>query len=190
PLGRTMYPELTAAGYRERFSLGLIVASAEVALLIPPSITLIIYGWLTGTSITGLFAGGLVIGIFLALAFSAYVVVDNIRSGRKRTTPASWSERVRALATAGWALGLPAIILGGIYGGIFTPTEAAAVSVVYALFVEMVVYRDLSIAGLFRVCGDAAITNSVIFILLGLGSFIAYFITLAQFPAMVISFMD
>lgn len=189
-LGRIMYPELVAAGYRERFSLGLIVSSAEVALLIPPSITLIIYGWLTGTSITGLFAGGLVIGIFLALAFSAYVVVDNIRSGRKRTTPASWSERVRALATAGWALGLPAIILGGIYGGIFTPTEAAAVSVVYALFVEMVVYRDLSIAGLFRVCGDAAITNSVIFILLGLGSFIAYFITLAQFPAMVISFMD
>ncbi len=189
-LGRIMYPELIAAGYRERFSLGLIVSSSEVALLIPPSITLIIYGWLTGTSISGLFAGGLVIGIFLALAFSAYVVLDSMRTGRKGTAPAGWEERRRAIAAGIWALGLPAIILGGIYGGIFTPTEAAAVSVVYALFVEVAVYRQLSLAGVFKVCGDAAITNAVIFILLGIGGFVAYFITLAQFPAMVISFME
>ena len=90
-LGRIMYPELIAAGYRERFALGLIVSSAETALLIPPSITLIIYGWLTGTSITGLFAGGLVIGIFLALAFSAYVELDSLRSGRAGSSdPRPW----------------------------------------------------------------------------------------------------
>lgn len=189
-LGRIMYPQLIAAGYRERFALGLIVSSAETALLIPPSITLIIYGWLTGTSITGLFAGGLVIGIFLALAFSAYVVIDSIRSGRKATTPAPWRERQAAIRSAGWALGLPLIILGGIYGGIFTATEAAAVSVLYAIFVEAVVFRELSLGGLFRVATRAAITNSVIFILLGMGGLVSYFITLAQFPAMIIGFME
>lgn len=188
-LGRIMYPELITAGYRERFALGLIVSASETALLIPPSITLIIYGWLTGTSITGLFAGGLVIGIFLALAFSAYVVFDSIRFGRKGTAPVPWPERIRTLGSAGWALGLPLIILGGIYGGIFTATEAAAVSVVYAVFVETVIYRELTMAGLFRVAGQAAVTNSVIFILLGMGGLVSYFITLAQFPGMVIDFM-
>ncbi|MBA3520060.1 MAG: TRAP transporter large permease [Rhizobiales bacterium] len=189
-LGRIMYPELIKAGYRERFSLGLIVASAETALLIPPSITLIIYGWLTGTSITGLFAGGLVIGIFLALAFSAYVMLDSIRSKRVGTAPPPLSERLRTVGSAGWALGLPVIILGGIYGGIFTATEAAAVSVVYALLVETVVYRELSFAGLFRVASQAAITNSVIFVLLAMGSLVSYFITLAQLPGFVIAFMQ
>jgi C4-dicarboxylate transporter DctM subunit len=189
-LGRIMHPELLKAGYRERFSLGLIVSSAEVALLIPPSITLIIYGWLTGTSITGLFAGGLAIGIFLALCFSLYVVIDSIRYGRKGTEPASWRGRAGAAGSAIWALGLPVIILGGIYGGIFTPTEAAAVSVVYAVLVECFIYRELNLSGLRQVATQAAITNSVIFILLGMGGLVSYFITLAQFPAMVIGFME
>ncbi|MGJ3263841.1 MAG: TRAP transporter large permease [Salinarimonas sp.] len=189
-LGRIMYPELIKAGYKDRFALGLIVSSAETALLIPPSITLIIYGWLTGTSITGLFAGGLVIGITLALAFAAYVVWDSVRSGRTGTPAPSFAERRRAAGAAGWALGLPVIILGGIYGGIFTPTEAAAVSVVYAVFVEAVVYRELTFAGLFGVAGRAAVTNTVIFILLGMGSLVSYFITLAQLPGVVIDFMQ
>ena len=189
-LGRIMYPELIKAGYRERFALGLIVSSAETALLIPPSITLIIYGWLTGTSIAGLFAGGLVIGIFLALAFGLYVFIDSVLSSRKSLPAMPWGDRVTVIKAAGWALGLPAIILGGIYGGIFTPTEAAAVSVVYAVLVETVIYRELGLRDLFRVAGQAAITNSVIFILLGMGSLVSYFITLGQFPALVIDFMQ
>ncbi|WP_372423661.1 TRAP transporter large permease [Salinarimonas chemoclinalis] len=189
-LGRIMYPELIKSGYKDRFALGLIVSSAETALLIPPSITLIIYGWLTGTSITGLFAGGLVIGITLALAFALYVVWDSYRMGREATAAPSLRERMRATGAAGWALGLPVIILGGIYGGIFTPTEAAAVSVVYAVFVEAVVYRELTFAGLFGVAGRAAVTNTVIFILLGMGSLVSYFITLAQLPGIVIDFMQ
>ncbi|WP_043539787.1 TRAP transporter large permease [Salinarimonas rosea] len=189
-LGRIMYPELIKSGYKDRFALGLIVSSAETALLIPPSITLIIYGWLTGTSITGLFAGGLVIGLVLAFAFALYVMWDSYRMGRQATPAPSLRERVRAAGAAGWALGLPVIILGGIYGGIFTPTEAAAVSVVYAVFVEAVVYRELSFAGLFGVAGRAAVTNTVIFILLGMGSLVSYFITLAQLPGLVIDFMQ
>ncbi|HET8728983.1 MAG TPA: TRAP transporter large permease [Alphaproteobacteria bacterium] len=189
-LGRIMYPELRKAGYGERFSLGLIISSAETALLIPPSITLIIYGWLTGTSITGLFAGGLVIGIFLALAFAAYVVWNSIRTGRKGTEPMPFGQRLRVLGSAGWALGLPVIILGGIYSGLFTATEAAAVSVAYALVVEGLVYRELGPRDMFRVAGRAAVTNAVIFVLLAMGSLVSYFITLAQVPVLVIGFMD
>jgi C4-dicarboxylate transporter, DctM subunit len=189
-LGRIMYPELIKAKYSERFSLGLVISSAEVALLIPPSITLIIYGWLTGTSITGLFAGGLVIGIFLALAFSAYVVFDSVLTGRRPGLALPYRERLRILLTAGWALGLPVIILGGIYSGTFTPTEAAAVSVVYALFVEGIVYRKLALADMFRVAGQAAVTNCIIFVLLAMGSLLSYFITLAGVPGLVIGFME
>jgi C4-dicarboxylate transporter DctM subunit len=189
-LGRIMYPELIKSGYKDRFALGLIVSSAETALLIPPSITLIIYGWLTGTSITGLFAGGLVIGVTLAFAFALYVMWDSYRMGREATPAPSLRERMQAAGAAGWALGLPVIILGGIYGGIFTPTEAAAVSVVYAVLVEAVVFRELTWSGLFGVAGRAAVTNTVIFILLGMGSLVSYFITLAQLPALVIDFMQ
>jgi C4-dicarboxylate transporter DctM subunit len=189
-LGRIMYPELLKAGYRERFSLGLIVSSAETALLIPPSITLIIYGWLTGTSIAALFAGGLVIGILLACGFAAYVMLDSVWTGRTGTVPMPYRERLRILRKAVWALGLPAIILGGIYSGTFTPTEAAAVSVLYALFVEGIVYRELGLREMFDVAGHAAITNSVVFVLLAMGSLVSYFITLAQVPASVIGFMD
>lgn len=189
-LGRIMYPEMRKAGYSDKLSLGLIVSSAESALLIPPSITLIIYGWLTGTSITGLFAGGLVIGIFLCLAFAAYVMVEGIMSGRTGSAPMPWNERMRTVGAAVWALGLPAIILGGIYSGKFTPTEAAAVSVVYAIAVECFVYREMSLRDVFRIAGQAAITTSVIFILLAMGSLVSYFITLAQVPAAVIGLMQ
>ncbi len=188
-LGRILYPEMKAAGYSEKFSLGLLVSSAEVALLIPPSITLIIYAWLTGTSVAALFAAGLVVGLFLAAAFSIYVVIDSRRHGRKRTTPMPYRERFRVLGRGAWALGLPVVLMGGIYSGMFTATEAAAVSVVYALFVECLIYRKLTWRDIGPIANSAAITNAVIFILLAMGSVVAYFITLAQVPTMVIDFM-
>lgn len=189
-LGRIMYPELKKAGYRDPFALGLIISSAETALLIPPSITLIIYGWLTGTSIIGLFAGGLAIGIFLALMFAIYTQWESWRCGAQGSARLSWRQRLSVLAAAGWALGMPVIILGGIYGGYFTPTEAAAVSVVYALLVESLIYRELSFKKLFDIAVRAAVTNAVIFVLLGVAALLAYMITLAQIPGVVVDFLD
>jgi len=189
-LGRIMHPELARAGYRERFSLGLIVASAETALLIPPSITLIIYGWLTGTSIGALFAGGLAVGVVLGLAFMAYVQWESWRAGIARQQRPGWAERRAAFAAAGWALGLPVIILGGIYGGVFTPTEAAAVSVLYALAIEFGVYREMGWRDLCAVAEESAITNAVIFILLAVGSLLSYLITLAQVPNEVLALIQ
>jgi C4-dicarboxylate transporter DctM subunit len=188
-LGKLMYPELRNSGYREKFSLGLIVSSAETALLIPPSITLIIYGWITGTSIMGLFAGGLAVGIVLGLAFAALVTLESVRHGAGRGDPPGPGELRQAFFDSFWALGLPVIILGGIYSGFFTPTEAAAVSVVYAILVEAFIYRELTWRGLFEVTERSAMTTTIIFILLAFGSLISYFVTLAQVPTVITTFL-
>lgn len=189
-MGRMVYPELRSTGFSDKFSLGLIASSAETALLIPPSITFIIYGWMTGTSVAKLFVAGLAPGIVLGLAFALLVAIEARRSGIKGGTPRSWREGMAAIGHAGWALGMPIIILGGIYAGFFTPTEAAAVSVVYAIFVERVIFRDLSLSKLFELTERAAISTAIIFILLALGGLLSYFITLAQVPSAILGFLS
>lgn len=188
-MGKMVYPEMRKSGFSEKFSLGLVVASAETALLIPPSITFIIYGWMTGTSIARLFAGGLAVGVFLGLAFAIQVYIEAKRTGVTRAEKTSWRQRLTAVREAGWALGMPAIILGGIYSGIFTPTEAAAASVVYAIIVEMLVFRQLGMRDLFKITEDSAISTTVIFILLAMGGLIAFFVTLAQVPTQITDFL-
>ncbi|MBI3436753.1 MAG: TRAP transporter large permease subunit [Proteobacteria bacterium] len=182
-LGRLLHPELVRAGYTEKFALGLIASSAECALLIPPSITLIIYGWLTGTSIADLFAAGLVVGIVLGAAFMVQVQIVTWRSRAGAFPRASRRERLAALRDGLVALGMPVIILGGIYSGTFTATEAAAVAVVYALVVEVLILRSFGLRALMQVAESSAITIVVVFILLAMGSLLSFFITLAQVPA-------
>jgi len=187
-LGRLMYPRLRDAGFSETFTLGLIISVAETALLIPPSISLIIYGWLTETSISRLFAAGLVVGIVLGLAFHALVAYEVWRRGLGDAA----ARRQAALDTArgtAWALGMPAIILGGIYSGVFTATEAAAVSVLYALFVETAVFRTLTLRGFLHVAQRSAVLTTVIFMIVATGSALSYFITIAQVPQAVLAFM-
>ena len=151
-LGGLLHPELVKTGYSEKFSLGLIAASAECALLIPPSITLIIYGWLTGTSIADLFAAGLAVGLVLGLAFMVQVKIATWRTGASASPRASWRERLHALRDGAVALGLPILILGSIYSGAATATEAAAVAVIYAIVVEVAIYRSFG----FKVLMEAA----------------------------------
>jgi C4-dicarboxylate transporter, DctM subunit len=188
-LGRLCYPELRRAGYSEKFSLGLVASSAECALLIPPSITMIIYGWITGTSIAALFAGGLVVGIVLGVAFMALVQWETWRVDARRGERPEPRERLAAVFAGAWALGLPLVILGGIYAGIFTATEAAAVAVVYAVFVEMAVYRSLGWRDLMRIAEASAVAVSTIFILLAMGALLSHFVVLADLPRIVLDFV-
>ena len=181
-LGRLLHPELVKAGYPEKFALGLIASSAECALLIPPSITLIIYGWLTGTSIADLFAAGLMVGIVLGVAFMIQVQIVTWQTGAGASPRASRRERLLALRDGLVALGLPVIILGGIYSGAATATEAAAVAVIYGLAVEVLIYRSFGLKVLIEVAEGSAITIVVIFILLAMGSLLSFFIALAQIP--------
>lgn len=179
-MGRLSYPELRRAGFSERFSLGLIASSAECALLIPPSITFVVYSWLTGTSIAALFAAGLVVGIVLGLAFMVLVAWETKKKDLKGGNKASPGARWRALREAGWAIGMQVIILGGIFAGFFTATEAAAVSVAYAIVVEVLVLRALTWGQVFDIAKDSAISTSAVFILLAMGSLLAYFVTLGN----------
>jgi len=189
-MGRMVYPEMRRAGYSDKFSLGLLVSSAETALLIPPSITFIIYGWMTGTSIARLFAGGLAVGIVLGLAFALLVSLQARRDGVTHEARMPWSERLKVISAAKWALGMPVIILGGIYSGVFTPTEAAAVSVIYAIVVEAFILRSLSWSDLFAITERSAINTAIIFILLAMGGLISFFVTLAQVPAEILGFLQ
>ena len=188
-LGRLCHPELQRAGYSEKFSLGLIASSSECALLIPPSITMIIYGWITGTSIAALFAGGLVVGIVLGIAFMALVQWETWRVAARRGDKPKRGERLAAVGAGAWALGLPLVILGGIYSGFFTATEAAAVAVVYAMVVEMVVYRAIGMRDLFRIAESSAVTVSAIFVLLAMGALLSHFVVLADLPRIVLDFV-
>jgi len=188
-MGKMVYPEMRKNGFSEKFSLGLLVASAETALLIPPSITFIIYGWMTGTSIAKLFAGGLAVGLFLGLAFAVMVWIEAKRQGIEPDQKTTWSQRLASLRETKWALGMPFIILGGIYSGTITPTEAAAVSVVYAIFIEMVIYRNFGFKDLVKITEQSAISTCVIFILLALGGLISFYVTLAQVPTQITDFL-
>lgn len=188
-LGRLCHPELQRAGYSERFSLALIASSAECALLIPPSITMIIYGWITGTSIAALFAGGLAVGVVLGVAFMALVQWETWRVAARRGEKPRPGERLAAVSAGAWALGLPVVILGGIYSGFFTATEAAAVAVVYAMFVEMAVYRAFGWKDLARIAELSAVAVSTIFVLLAMGALLSHFVVLADLPRIVLDFV-
>ena len=144
---------------------------------------------MTGSSISRLFAGGLAVGLVLGLAFAILVKLEAKRSGVQSFEKTSGREKLQALRDAGWSLGMPAIILGGIYAGFFTPTEAAAVSVVYAILIEAFVYKNLGFSKLVELTERAAISTATIFILLAMGAVLAFFITLAQVPAQITDFL-
>lgn len=142
-IGSIMIPALIAAGYAPKFSVGLLTTAGSLGILIPPSITFIIYGAVTGTSIGELFVAGVLPGLIISLMLMTYCVVHAARTGVRRDAPPTGRQVWDALRGAGWGLGMPILIIGGIYGGIFTPTEAAAVAAMYGFFVGAVVYRQL-----------------------------------------------
>lgn len=183
-MGRMAYPELRKNGFSEKFSLGLIASSAECALLIPPSISFVVYSWLTGTSIAKLFAAGLGVGLVLGLAFMVLVAIETVRQRIGAPAGATAGERLTAVRRAVWVIGLQVIVLGGIFGGFFTATEAAAVSVVYASVVEVVFLRSISLRAFFDIAKSSAVSTSVVFILLAMGALLAYFLTLSGVDAL------
>jgi tripartite ATP-independent transporter DctM subunit len=156
-----------------------------IAPIIPPSMPFVIYGVTTNTSISKLFLSGvvpgLIMGVFLIFAWWWIARKYQLASGRR----VGWGARMKALVYSFWAMMMPVIILGGLKGGIFTPTEAAVVAAVYALFVSMVVYREMSWARLYAVFLNAAKTTAVVMFLCGAATVTAYMITLADLPNML-----
>src|SRR5262245_4609706 len=139
-VGGILYPALIKAGYPERFALGVVTASALIGMIIPPSNAMIVFGSVANVSIGALFMSGIGAGLTFAAVYGAYcygwALSNNFPRSRRATLNEIWAAAREVL----WGIGMPVIILGGIYGGVFTATEAAAVSVIYATFVCMVIY--------------------------------------------------
>ncbi|MFU2486713.1 TRAP transporter large permease [Thauera sp. WH-1] len=182
-LATLLLPMMRRQNYPEGPSAGLIAAGGIIAPIIPPSMPMVIYGVTTGTSITKLFLGGIVPGVLMGIALIfAWRWVQ--RGQDFAVAPRQpWSARVKVLGACVWALMLPVIIVGGLRGGIFTPTEAAVVAAVYALFVATVVYRELDFKRLYHVLVAASRTTAVVMFLCGAATASAYMITLADLPS-------
>lgn len=185
-IGGPLRPKMLKSGYSDNFSLALIINASDIAMLIPPSIAMIIYGVISGTSISELFIAGVGPGLLILALFSAYCVFYAIRHDIPTEPKASWKERGQSIARAIWPLGFPVIVVGGIYGGIFSPTEAASVCVLYAIILEFVIFRSLQLRDLLDIARSTGMITAVVFILVAAGAAFSWVISFQQIPQMIL----
>lgn len=176
-IGGILNPALRNAGYGKDFSVGLIVASGSLGIIIPPSIVMIVYAAVTGVSVGALFMAGVGAGLAYGLVFMAYAIYHARKYDVPRSTPPTGREIWQGFKDASWGLGVPVLILGGIYGGVFTPVEAAAVSVIYSLFVSAVIYREKTLRELWGTISDSAATTAQVMIILSAAAVLAWYLT-------------
>lgn len=190
-LGAILIPMMAIQGYNRNRSAGLIAAGGIIAPIIPPSIPMIVFGVTAGVSISKLFMAGIVPGIILAVALTiAWTIVVRKDKTVMPLPRKSGKERLKATVSAFWALLLPVIIIGGLRGGIFTPTEAASVAAFYALFVGLVIYRELKLKQLYEVLVAAAKTTSVVMLLAAAAMVSSWLITVANIPSQLTAILE
>ena len=161
-LGLILIPAMVKVGYDVAFSAALMATAGAIGVIIPPSITFVVYGSISDTSIGDLFISGVIPGLLMGAALIVITLWLGRKSDLKRLPKASWGQRWRAFKSAFWGLLMPVIILGGIYGGIFTPTEAAAVSAVYGLVIGVFVYQSIRLKEFIRILIDTASTTATV----------------------------
>jgi tripartite ATP-independent transporter DctM subunit len=191
-LGGLLYPVLLEDNYPEKFSLGILTSSGNLGLLFPPSLPIILYGLVSETSIDDLFVAGLLPGILMIVLLSAYSIFyikrRNIRVKQEVTTPTSIR---KALKNSTWELPLPLIILGGIYGGFFTATEAAAITAFYVFIVEVFIYKDISIRkDLRKIVRDSMVLVGGILVILSAALGLANYMIDAEIPMKILAVMQ
>jgi tripartite ATP-independent transporter DctM subunit len=188
-IGAILIPALLKLGYPKPFATALQATSAELGVVIPPSIPMILYGVSTETSIGELFVAGIGPGLLIGGALLLFVYVWCRLKGYGLQDREGRTPFVKAAERAALALLMPVIIIGGIYGGVFTPTEASAVAVVYALVVGMFVYRDIKIADLPRIMRKTVISSSIIMFIISTAGLFNFLITRAGVPAQIGAFL-
>ena len=186
-IGGMMIPEMKERGYETGFCASLVSCAGSLGLFIPPSLSLVFYGVVTGTSISDLFIATIVPGILVTLVLCLVAWGLSKKYNYPREERASWKERMQAIWEAKWAIICPVIILGGIYSGFFTPVEAAVVAVVYSLIIGVFVYKELTLASVWETLIEAMSMNGLIMFLLAFATGFARYITLAQVPTKLVS---
>ncbi|MCL4746631.1 MAG: TRAP transporter large permease [Burkholderiaceae bacterium] len=188
-IGTLTLPEMLRAGCDRRFAYGIIAAGGTVGILIPPSLFMILYGSLTDESVGALFIAGVVPGVLMTFAIFAYAVLYSLAKGYRGAPRATWRERARALRAGLWGLALPVIVIGGIYTGVFTPTEAAAVGVVYSLTIGLA-SRRLQVADLRQILLQTTSTTVMIFFIIIGAVIFGHVVTMLQVPQQAIAAMS
>jgi C4-dicarboxylate transporter DctM subunit len=186
-IGRLMIPELTRRGYNVVFAGSLIASCGAIATIIPPSITMIIFGIAAQVSVPKLFLAGIVPGVLIGGLVAVYLLVYARVAMIPLTDRMRWKNVVHTTREAIWALFAPIVILGGIYGGIFTPTEAAGIACVYAIFVARFIYREMTWGELWQTAIDSARIISQVLIIVSAAGAYSWLVTTSGFPAQLVA---
>ena len=181
-VGRLLFGPLRNAGYSEKFSSGLLASSGAIAIVIPPSISMILYGASAEQSVALLFIAGVIPGLLMAALMAAYIYAFALRSGIREAAGFSFAQFLKASKEGVWALGTPFIILGGIYAGIFSPTESAGVACVYAIIVTRFIYGDISWKGIWEVSVNSMYLTAQVLIIVAAAGVFSQLLTISGIP--------
>jgi len=188
-IGSIMIPALVRYGYDEDFSIGLLTSSGSMGILIPPSIPMVLYALVMNVSVGRMFMAGIMPGVVIGGLLILYSVVMAKKHGWKTEKTYASGEKAKLLISASWGIAMPVIVLGGIYSGIFTPTEAAAVSVVYALLVETFIYRDMTFSKLNEVLKESVILSSALLFIIACAMTFIWLLTREKLPVEAADFI-
>jgi C4-dicarboxylate transporter DctM subunit len=188
-IGSILLPAMIKAGFPSRFGAGVITTSGALGILIPPSIVMVMYSVATNTSVGALFMAGVIPGIALASLLGATTFYRAWKNNYPRQPKASWVERLKTFREAVWGLLLIVVVMGGIYSGVFTPTEAAAMSAVYAFFVAVFVYKDMTLRKVPKVLLDSASMSAMLLYIITNAVLFSFLITHENIPQAIAEFM-
>ena len=189
-VGGILLPSMIAKNYDKAFAGTLAAAAGSLGPVIPPSLCMIMYGVVVGVSITDLFLGGMIPGILMGIALMIYTHRASVKHGYgEAPVPHTWKEKLQAFNEAKWSLLVPVIILGGIYTGVFTPTESAVIACDYALIIGIFVYKELSLKKIPRILVNTTLTSGTMIIILACAAAFGKVLTMERIPTMIATAM-
>ncbi|MFD2639053.1 TRAP transporter large permease [Piscibacillus salipiscarius] len=189
-IGSIMIPAMVRKGYDKPFATATVAAAGSLGVIIPPSIPMVIYGVTGGASVGDMFIAGILPGILVAVGLMAWAYIYSKKKGYKGTLEkVTFSHILNTFWDAKWAMIIPIIILGGIYGGYFTPTEAAVVAVVYGMLVGLFLHRELKIKHLPKIIADSSLTTATVLIIVGTANAFGKLLTIEQIPNQIAQWM-
>lgn len=187
-MGTILIPEMLNNGYERKFAASVVATASPIGVIIPPSISFVVYGVLTGTSVTDLYLAGIPAGIIVGILLIVWCYLESRKKGyRGGTAKASRAEKWVALKDSLWALGTPLILIGGVFGGIFTPTESAVVAVVYALAVGLFIYREMTWKDVLRTFLNSARMAAKIMFIISCATAFAYVLSYERIPQKIVA---